>query len=309
MPSASSRGGDRHRDADRRLRHRARPHRERPVQQRRQARRELLGAGDDAWDRGWRMPLWEDYQERLESNFADIANIGGRAGGSITAACFLRASRASTLGAPRHRRHRLEGRRREGRDRPAGADARDVALVAGSRGVSGSADCCRTRQSRERVTTIDFFTNAAEPLKLAARIIAKAYRHNGSVRVLTPDAATTSALDRLLWLEPAQAFLPHCRMDSPIGERDADLDRRDADARRARIGARQFASRAAAVFQPLRAPGRSGWRRRGQTRGRPRALPLLPRARLRVEAARLVAARLARRRCRPPASFSTRPTR
>ncbi len=66
------------------------------------------------------------------------------------------------------------------------------------------------------MTTIDFFTNAAEPLKLAARIIAKAYRQNGSVRVLTPDAATTSALDRMLWLEPAQAFLPHCRMDSPI---------------------------------------------------------------------------------------------
>jgi leucyl aminopeptidase len=35
------------------------------------------------------MPLWDDYQEQLKSNFADLANIGGRAGGSITAACFL----------------------------------------------------------------------------------------------------------------------------------------------------------------------------------------------------------------------------
>jgi leucyl aminopeptidase len=35
------------------------------------------------------MPMWEDYQEQLKSNFADMANIGGRAGGSITAACFL----------------------------------------------------------------------------------------------------------------------------------------------------------------------------------------------------------------------------
>jgi leucyl aminopeptidase len=35
------------------------------------------------------MPLWEEYQPQLDSNFADIANIGGRAGGSITAACFL----------------------------------------------------------------------------------------------------------------------------------------------------------------------------------------------------------------------------
>jgi leucyl aminopeptidase len=46
-------------------------------------------AADDAWDRVWQMPLWEDYQEQLRSNFADFANIGGRPGGSITAACFL----------------------------------------------------------------------------------------------------------------------------------------------------------------------------------------------------------------------------
>jgi leucyl aminopeptidase len=51
--------------------------------------RELLAAGEEAWDRAWHMPMWEDYQEQLKSNFADMANIGGRAGGSITAACFL----------------------------------------------------------------------------------------------------------------------------------------------------------------------------------------------------------------------------
>jgi leucyl aminopeptidase len=50
---------------------------------------EVKTAGDDAWDRVWQMPLWEDYQEQLRSNFADMANIGGRPGGSITAACFL----------------------------------------------------------------------------------------------------------------------------------------------------------------------------------------------------------------------------
>jgi leucyl aminopeptidase len=50
---------------------------------------EIGAAADDAWDRVWRMPLWEDYQEQLRSNFADFANIGGRPGGSITAACFL----------------------------------------------------------------------------------------------------------------------------------------------------------------------------------------------------------------------------
>jgi leucyl aminopeptidase len=50
---------------------------------------EIKEAGDDAWDRVWQMPLWEDYQEQLRSNFADMANIGGRPGGSITAASFL----------------------------------------------------------------------------------------------------------------------------------------------------------------------------------------------------------------------------
>jgi len=51
--------------------------------------REIEHAADHAWDRVWRMPLWDDYQEQLKSSFADMANIGGRPGGSITAACFL----------------------------------------------------------------------------------------------------------------------------------------------------------------------------------------------------------------------------
>ena len=50
---------------------------------------ELLAAGEAAHDRAWHMPLWEEFQSQLDSNFADMANIGGRAGGSITAACFL----------------------------------------------------------------------------------------------------------------------------------------------------------------------------------------------------------------------------
>ncbi len=51
--------------------------------------KELLTAGDNALDRAWHMPMLDDYQPQLDSNFADMANIGGRAGGSITAACFL----------------------------------------------------------------------------------------------------------------------------------------------------------------------------------------------------------------------------
>ena len=49
----------------------------------------LLQAGDDAMDLCWRMPLDDDYADALKSNFADVANVGGRAGGAITAAKFL----------------------------------------------------------------------------------------------------------------------------------------------------------------------------------------------------------------------------
>ncbi len=51
--------------------------------------RELLDAGEYANDKAWQMPLWDDYQQQLDSNFADMQNIGGRAAGSVTAACFL----------------------------------------------------------------------------------------------------------------------------------------------------------------------------------------------------------------------------
>ncbi|HQD85162.1 MAG TPA: leucyl aminopeptidase, partial [Quisquiliibacterium sp.] len=49
----------------------------------------LLSAGRRTGDRCWRMPLDEEYQEQLKSPFADMANIGGRMAGSVTAACFL----------------------------------------------------------------------------------------------------------------------------------------------------------------------------------------------------------------------------
>jgi leucyl aminopeptidase len=49
----------------------------------------LLQAGREANDPAWRMPIEEAYQKQLHSNFADIANIGGREAGAVTAACFL----------------------------------------------------------------------------------------------------------------------------------------------------------------------------------------------------------------------------
>ncbi|MHA6204537.1 leucyl aminopeptidase [Dyella soli] len=50
---------------------------------------ELVAAGEQTLDRAWRLPLWDDYQVQLESGFADVANIGGKNAGAITAACFL----------------------------------------------------------------------------------------------------------------------------------------------------------------------------------------------------------------------------
>jgi len=49
----------------------------------------LLEAGDFAADRAWELPLWDEYGEALKSNFADVANVGGREAGAITAASFL----------------------------------------------------------------------------------------------------------------------------------------------------------------------------------------------------------------------------
>ena len=50
---------------------------------------QLLSAGQSADDRAWQLPLFDEYQEQLDSPFADIANIGGPKAGTITAACFL----------------------------------------------------------------------------------------------------------------------------------------------------------------------------------------------------------------------------
>lgn len=51
--------------------------------------RAMLDAGETAQDRAWQLPLWDEYQQQLDSNFADLANIGGKPAGTITAGCFL----------------------------------------------------------------------------------------------------------------------------------------------------------------------------------------------------------------------------
>jgi leucyl aminopeptidase len=51
---------------------------------------QLLESGNDSGDRAWRMPMFDEYQELLKSDFADMNNLGGRPAGAITAACFLK---------------------------------------------------------------------------------------------------------------------------------------------------------------------------------------------------------------------------
>jgi leucyl aminopeptidase len=50
---------------------------------------QLVDAGEMSGDKCWQLPLWDEYQRQLDSNFADMANIGGSPAGTITAACFL----------------------------------------------------------------------------------------------------------------------------------------------------------------------------------------------------------------------------
>jgi DNA polymerase III subunit chi len=66
------------------------------------------------------------------------------------------------------------------------------------------------------MTSIDFYTHVADRLAVAGKLVAKALAQHRHVRVLTQDAAATDALDRLLWMQPATGFLPHCRVASPL---------------------------------------------------------------------------------------------
>jgi leucyl aminopeptidase len=51
---------------------------------------QLLESGEETGDRAWRLPMFDEYQDQLKSNFADMSNLGGRPAGAITAACFLK---------------------------------------------------------------------------------------------------------------------------------------------------------------------------------------------------------------------------
>ena len=64
------------------------------------------------------------------------------------------------------------------------------------------------------MTEINFYTAINDPLAATARLVGKAYAQGRRVRVVTQDVATTVALDKLLWEEPAAGFLPHVTLAS-----------------------------------------------------------------------------------------------
>ena len=50
----------------------------------------MISAGESSGERCWPLPLWDDYREQLDSESADLMNVGGRPGGAITAGLFLK---------------------------------------------------------------------------------------------------------------------------------------------------------------------------------------------------------------------------
>ena len=66
------------------------------------------------------------------------------------------------------------------------------------------------------MTRIDFYTNAADKLATACRIVAKGYQLKHRIVVACPDAETAQRLDRMLWTSPATGFIPHCAASDPL---------------------------------------------------------------------------------------------
>jgi leucyl aminopeptidase len=163
--------------------------------------REVIDAGNASWDRAWHMPLWDDYQDMLKSNFADFPNIGTRAGGSVTAACFLsRFTKSYPWAHLDIAGHRVEIRRRQGRD-----------------GTTRGAPLALPRQARG-VTRIDFYRYAEDKLRFACRLAAKAHTASSRLVVYSPQRDVLQEFDRSLWTFQSTGFVPHCFVEAPIAD-------------------------------------------------------------------------------------------
>ena len=138
----------------------------------------LLDAGDAALDPCWRMPLDDEYAEGLKSNFADVANVAGRAGGAVNAAKFLQrfagkypwahldiAGTAWKSGAAKGSTGRP--------GRPAGAIPAGPQRGRGAHRAKRGASAAK-RKSRSRMTEVAFHFNAPDKLGYACRLLRKA---------------------------------------------------------------------------------------------------------------------------------------
>ena len=169
--------------------------------------RELVEAGARTDDRAWQLPLTEEYAEQLRSNFADMANVGGREGGAITAAAFLgkftkgmKWAHLDIAGTAWH------GRRGQGRDRP-------PAVAGGGLSDPHAPRGCKRRACRDGVS-VEFYVLAGErgarppQVRLPHRRAGLSRRRAG-VRRGSRSQPSCERFDDLLWTFADRSFVPH----------------------------------------------------------------------------------------------------
>ncbi len=66
------------------------------------------------------------------------------------------------------------------------------------------------------MTSISFYTHAPDKLSIARQLVVKAWGQKLNVLVYAPDESVAASIDRLLWVQPALSFIPHCRDGSPL---------------------------------------------------------------------------------------------
>jgi DNA polymerase IIIc chi subunit len=162
---------------------------------------ELLASGQAAGDKAWQLPLWDEYQDMLKSNFADIPNIGSKGAGTITAACFL----ARFTKAYKWAHLDIAGTAwKSGADK--GATGRPVPLL--TEFLIGRAPPPRP------MTEVCFYHNAPDRLRVACVLAGKATATGGGSWCSHRTAAWRGSSTRCCG-PSALAFVPHVAATSP----------------------------------------------------------------------------------------------
>jgi hypothetical protein len=217
---------------------------------------EITAAGLRAEDRIWHMPIAEEYEDQLKSNFADFANTAGREGAPSRQPAFSRSSSTACAGHTSTSRCCLPGRRREGQHGSPGAAAGRLSRRPRAQLTRGYVAVVSTQ--------VDFYLlSDSEPraaLKTACRLAEKAYDQGLKVVVRTDSSAATAQLDDLLWTFSDRSFVPHLHLARRPGAR-----RCNAGAGR-KLGGPGYASRR--PDQPGAASGRRSAALRARARDR-----------------------------------------